>query len=62
MIDRENVIKGIMVHTLPESKCEGCPYISYQRKCVTMLLMDALTLLKAKQPSDLEPMIQLFED
>lgn len=62
MIDRENVIKGIEIHTLPESKCAGCPYVSYQRKCVTMLLKDALTLLKAEQPSDLEPMIQLFED
>ena len=62
MIDRENVIKGIEIHTLPNSKCAGCPYVSYQRKCVTMLLLDALTLLKEKQPEDLEPTIRLFED
>lgn len=44
-IDREKVIKGLEIHTKPNSRCVGCPYPN-NGLCGDQLYMDALTLLK----------------
>ena len=45
MVDRENVIKGLEIHTKPNSRCVGCPYPN-NGLCGDQLYMDALALLK----------------
>ena len=45
MIDREKVIKGLEIHTKPNSRCVGCPYPN-NGLCGDQLYMDALELLK----------------
>ena len=48
MIDREKVIKGLEIHTKPNSRCVGCPYPN-NGLCGDQLYMDALTLLKGQE-------------
>ena len=45
MIDREKVIKGLEIHTKPNSRCVGCPYPN-NGLCGDQLYRDALALLK----------------
>ena len=72
MINREKVIKGLSycAKWMKENDgdaCDNCPYhpshFSYDNNdCYAALYEDTLALLKAEQPGDLEPTIQLFED
>ena len=48
MTDREKVIKGLEIHTKPNSRCVGCPYPN-NGLCGDQLYVDALALLK-EQP------------
>lgn len=48
MIDRENVIKGLEIHTKPNSRCIGCPYPN-NGLCGDQLYRDALALLKEQE-------------
>ena len=45
MSDLEKVIKGLEIHTKPNSRCVGCPYPN-NGLCGDQLYMDALSLLK----------------
>lgn len=49
MPDREKVIKGLEIHTKPNSRCVGCPYPN-NGLCGDQLYMDALALLKEQEP------------
>lgn len=49
MADREKVIKGLKIHTKPNSRCVGCPYPN-NGLCGDQLYMDALVLLKEQEP------------
>lgn len=49
MPDRGKVIKGLEIHTKPNSRCVGCPYPN-NGMCGDQLYMDALVLLKAQEP------------
>ena len=48
MVDREKVLKGLEIHTKPNSRCVGCPYPN-NGLCGDQLYMDALKLLKEQQ-------------
>ena len=48
MTDREKVIKGLEIHTKPNSRCIGCPYPN-NGLCGDQLYIDALTLLKEQK-------------
>lgn len=53
MIDREKVIKGLEIHTKPNSRCVGCPYPN-NGLCGDQLYMDALELLTGQEPKQPE--------
>lgn len=48
MPDREKVIKGLEIHTKPNSRCVGCPYPN-NGLCGDQLYHDALVLLKEQE-------------
>lgn len=48
MTDREKVIKGLEIHTKPNSRCVGCPYPN-NGLCGDQLYVDALALLKERE-------------
>lgn len=56
MTDREKVIKGLEIHTKPNSRCVGCPYPN-NGLCGDQLYHDALAMLKEQEP--VEPIRQI---
>lgn len=48
MIDREKVVKGLEIHTKPNSRCVECPYPN-NGLCRDQLYHDALILLKEQE-------------
>ena len=56
MPDREQVIKGLECEEYSEyARCNQCPYVQFH-KCKTLLMRDALALLKEpqKKPQQIE--------
>lgn len=62
MVDREKVIKGLEIHTKPNSRCVGCPYPN-NGLCGDQLYVDALALLKEQELriNELEEKLRLLE-
>ena len=50
MPDREKVIKGLETCYCPPSKCEDCPYNDIEENCNDTLCLDAIALLKEREP------------
>ena len=49
MPDREQVIKGLECEEYSEyARCNQCPYVQFH-KCKTLLMRDALALLKEQE-------------
>ena len=60
MADIEKVIKGLECEAYSEyARCNQCPYVKFH-KCKTLLMRDALELLKEQEPKSVDEHGRMF--